>query len=75
LRAGKEAQEFCRQFLILFEDSIENELSGKGLEILDPADGEKEWIDKATKTVWPKFYKSVGGKEKVDAALKAVGRM
>ena len=75
MRAGKEAQEFCRQFLILFEDSIENELKGKGLEILDPADGEKEWIDKATKTVWPKFYKSVGGKEKVDAALKAVGRM
>lgn len=74
LRAGKEAQEFCRQFLILFEDSIENELKGQGLEILDPADGEKEWIDKATKTVWPKFYKSIGGKEKVDAALKAVGR-
>jgi tripartite ATP-independent transporter DctP family solute receptor len=75
LRAGKEAQEFCRQFLILFEDSIENELKEKGLEILDPADGEKEWIEKATKEVWPKFYKSIGGKEKVDAALKAVGRM
>jgi tripartite ATP-independent transporter DctP family solute receptor len=74
-RAGKEAQEFCRQFLILFEDSIEKELKGQGLEIMDPADGEKEWIDKATKEVWPKFYKSVGGKEKVDAALKAVGRM
>ncbi len=74
LRAGREAQEFCRQFLILFEDSIENELKGKGLEILDPADDEKEWIDKATKTVWPKFYKSVGGKDKVEAALQAVGR-
>jgi len=75
LRTGKEAQEFCRQFLIVFEDSIENELKEKGLEILDPADGEKEWIDKATQEVWPKFYKSIGGKEKVDAALKAVGRM
>ena len=74
LRAGKEAQEFCRQFLILFEDSIENELKGKGLEIMDPADGEKEWIEKATQTVWPKFYKSIGGKEKVDAALKAINR-
>ena len=42
---------------------------------MDPADGEKEWIEKATKEVWPKFYKSIGGKEKVDAALKAVGRM
>jgi tripartite ATP-independent transporter DctP family solute receptor len=74
LRAGKEAQEFCRQFLILFEDSIENELKGKGLEIMDPADGEKEWIEMATQTVWPKFYKSIGGKEKVDAALKAINR-
>lgn len=75
LRVGKEAQEHCRQFLIIFEDSIENELKGKGLQIMEPADGEKEWIDKATKEVWPKYYKTVGGKEKVDAALKAVGRM
>jgi len=75
MRAGKEAQEFCRQFLIIFEDSIENELKGKGLKILEPADGEKEWIEKATKVVWPKFYKSIGGKEKADAALKAVGRL
>lgn len=75
LRAGKEAQEYCRQFLILYEDSIENELKKKGLEILEPADGEKEWIDKATQAVWPKYYDSIGGKEKVDAALKALGRM
>jgi tripartite ATP-independent transporter DctP family solute receptor len=74
VRAGKDAQEHCRQFLILFEDSIEKELKGQGLEILEPADGEKEWIEKATQTVWPKFYKSIGGKEKVEAALQAVGR-
>ena len=74
VRSGKEAQEYCRQFLILFEDSIETELAGKGMNFLEPADDEKEWIDKATKTVWPKFYKSVGGKDKVEAALQAVGR-
>ena len=74
IRAGKEAQEFCRQFLILFEDEIENELSGKGLKIIEPADNEKAWIEKATKMVWPKYYKSIGGKEKVDAALKAINR-
>jgi tripartite ATP-independent transporter DctP family solute receptor len=73
-RAGKEAQEFCRQFLILYEDSIEKELAGKGLEIMDPADGEKEWINKATQAVWPKYYDSIGGKAKVDAALEAIGR-
>ncbi|MGD8969830.1 MAG: TRAP transporter substrate-binding protein [Desulfobacterales bacterium] len=74
LRAGKEAQEYCRQFLILFEDSIENELKGKGMTFLDPGNNEKVWIEKATTTVWPKFYKSIGGKEKVEQALKAVGR-
>ncbi|MGB5985490.1 MAG: TRAP transporter substrate-binding protein [Desulfobacterales bacterium] len=75
LRAGKEAQEFCRQFLIQYEDSIEKELTEKGIEIINPADDEKEWIEKATTEVWPKYYESIGGKEKVDAALKAVGRM
>ena len=74
IRAGKEAQEFCRQFLILFEDKIENELAGKGLKIMAPANDEKEWIEKATKEVWPKYYESVGGKEKVDAALQAINR-
>ena len=33
----------------------------------DPADGEKEFIELATKAVWPKFYDSIGGKEKLDA--------
>jgi tripartite ATP-independent transporter DctP family solute receptor len=74
LRAGKEAQEYCRQFLILYEDDIEKELTEKGIEILEPADGEKEWIKRATETVWPKYYESIGGKEKVDAALEAIGR-
>jgi hypothetical protein len=44
------------------------------MEISDPANGEKEWIEKATTTVWPKFYKSIGGKDKLDAALKSLGR-
>jgi hypothetical protein len=44
------------------------------MEISDPANGEKEWIEKATTTVWPKFYKSVGGKENVNHVLKALGR-
>ncbi len=46
----------------------------KGMEISDPANDEKEWIEKATAAVWPKFYKSIGGKEKLDHAQKALGR-
>lgn len=74
LRAGKEAQEYCRQFLILYEDSIEKELAEKGLEIMYPDNNEKEWIEKATQQVWPKHYDSIGGKDKVEAALKAINR-
>jgi TRAP-type transport system periplasmic protein len=74
VQAGKEAQEHCRQFLIQYEDKIEKELKGKGLKFMEPANNEKEWIEKATKAVWPKYYESIGGKEKVDAALKAINR-
>jgi tripartite ATP-independent transporter DctP family solute receptor len=74
LRSGRDAMEHERQFIILKEDEIKKALIKKGMEIMDPANNEKEWIEKATTAVWPKFYKSIGGKEKIDEALKAVGR-
>ena len=42
--------------------------------ITEPADGEKEWMNKVTEKVWPKFYSSIGGKEKLDDTLKSLGR-
>jgi TRAP-type C4-dicarboxylate transport system substrate-binding protein len=60
--------------LLKTEDRIRKELVAKGMEISDPADGEKEWIAKATTAVWPKFYKSIGGKEKLDRVAKVLGR-
>ncbi|MFV0438907.1 MAG: TRAP transporter substrate-binding protein [Desulfopila sp.] len=74
LEAGKEATLFSQQYLIDTEDKIKAELQAKGMEINDPADNEKEWIEKATSAVWPKYYDSIGGKEKLDEVLKAVGR-
>ncbi len=74
LRAGKDAMEYARQFIIVKEDEIKKELIKKGMEIMDPANNEKEWIEKATSQVWPKFYKSIGGKEKLDRALQFLGR-
>jgi len=74
LTVGKEASEHCRQFIMAKEDGIKKTMVEKGMEINDPADNEKEFIEKATKTVWPKFYKDVGGKEKIDEALKVLGR-
>ncbi|WP_068639010.1 TRAP transporter substrate-binding protein [Thauera butanivorans] len=74
LEAGREATEHSFKYLLETEEKIRAELTAKGMEISDPAEGEKEWIEKATTTVWPKFHKSIGGKDKLDAALKALGR-
>lgn len=74
LEAGQAASEHSYKYLLETEEKIRAELTAKGMEISDPANGEKEWIEKATTAVWPKFYKSIGGKDKLDAALKALGR-
>ncbi len=74
LEAGTEATEHSYKWLADTEGKIKKELTAKGMQITDPADGEKEWIDKATTTVWPKFYASIGGKDKLDKVLKTLGR-
>jgi tripartite ATP-independent transporter DctP family solute receptor len=74
LEAGQAATAHSFQYLLDTEARIRDELTAKGMEITDPADGEREWIEKATAAVWPKFHKSIGGKEKLDAALAALGR-
>ncbi|TVO57430.1 TRAP transporter substrate-binding protein [Denitromonas halophila] len=74
LEAGMEATEHSYKYLLETEDKIKKELAAKGMQISDAADGEKEFIEKATKAVWPKFYESIGGKAKLDQALKSLGR-
>ncbi len=74
IEAGKAATEHSSKYLIAQEGNIKKELQAKGMEISDPANDEKEWIAKATAAVWPKTYDSVGGKDKVNAALKELGR-
>ena len=74
LAAGKEATDYSAQYLRDSEATIKKQLQAKGMEISDPADGEKEFIALATKAVWPKFYKSIGGKDKLDNVMKILGR-
>lgn len=74
LDAGAEATEHSFKWLAEAEGRIKKELTAKGMQITDPADGEKEWISKASTAVWPKFYDSIGGKAKLDAVLKTLGR-
>jgi tripartite ATP-independent transporter DctP family solute receptor len=74
LEAGAEATEHSYKYLLATEDKIRKELAAKGMVISDPADGEKEFIAKATAAVWPKFHQSIGGKDKLDRVLKVLGR-
>jgi len=74
LEAGQEATLFSEQYLKDSEAAIIADLKDKGMEITAPANDEKEWIDAATTKVWPKYYKSIGGKEKLDNVLQMLGR-
>lgn len=74
MEAGKAATEHSAQFLRDQEATIKEELIAKGMEIDQPADDEEAWIEKATEEVWPKFYDSIGGKEKLDRVLDILGR-
>ena len=72
LAAGQAATEHSAQFLRESEASIKEDLVAKGMEIIDP--DETDWIAKATEAVWPKHYDSIGGQEKLDAAMAILGR-
>ncbi|ATJ83566.1 TRAP transporter substrate-binding protein [Halomonas beimenensis] len=74
LEAGQEATSHSYDYLLATESDIKRRLVEEhGMEITQPANNEQEWIDKAT-SIWPDFYDSIGGKEKLDADLAALGR-
>ncbi|ALM54698.1 C4-dicarboxylate ABC transporter substrate-binding protein [Halomonas huangheensis] len=74
LAAGEEATEHSYEYLLAQEGEIKQRLVDEyGMEITEPANDESEWIKQAT-SIWPDFYDSIGGKEKLDAALSALGR-
>lgn len=74
LAAGKKATQFSEKFLRNTEEKIKKELVARGMEISDPENGETEFIDLATKAVWPKFYESIGGIDKLNKVLNELGR-
>lgn len=74
IEAGQEATLYSEKFLKDSEAAIIADLQTKGMEITAPANDEKEWIEAATKNVWPKYYDSIGGKDKLDHVLKTLGR-
>lgn len=74
LAAGEAATQASSAFLKAEEAKIRDELVAKGMEITEPADGEKEFIELATSTVWPKFYDQIGGKDVLNNVLTSLGR-
>lgn len=74
LDAGKAATMASAEFLRAEEAKIRDELVSRGMEISDPADDEKEFIEMATSTVWPKFYDQIGGVEVLNGVLTSLGR-
>ncbi len=74
LDAGQSATDFSAEYLRTEEEKIKEVLASRGMEIVDPADGEAEFIKLATEAVWPEFADSIGGVEKLNAALAAIGR-
>jgi tripartite ATP-independent transporter DctP family solute receptor len=74
LDAGHEATLHSEAYIKATEADIKKDLADKGMAIVDPADGEKEWIEKATTAVWPKYYDSIGGKDKLDRVMQVLGR-
>jgi len=73
LDAGHEATLHSEAYIKATEADIKKDLADKGMAIVDPADGEKEWIEKATTAVWPKYYDSIGGKDKLDRVMQVLG--
>jgi TRAP-type transport system periplasmic protein len=66
-RAAQEAAEYEWKWVESHEGDALKECLSKGMKIVDPANNEKEWIEKA-RSVWPKFYQGMGGKEVVEKA-------
>lgn len=73
-KAGDEAEAYSYQYLIDTEGQIKkNLIENYGMQISELED-EQEWIEKLQKEVWPKYFAEVGGKERVNELLKAMGR-
>lgn len=73
VRAGIEAQQYNLLFSVTQAEKAKQNMIKEGVEYMEIED-EDAWSQIAVEKVWPQFYDSVGGKETVDAVVKALGR-
>jgi tripartite ATP-independent transporter DctP family solute receptor len=72
-RAGIEAQQYNLLFSVSEAETAKQNMIANGVAYNDIED-EDQWSAIAMDQVWPMFYDSVGGKDEVDAVVKALGR-
>lgn len=72
LDAGKVATQYSAKFLVQEEAKAKAELIRRGME-WDEVD-ETDWIKNAKTKVWPKYYDSVGGKDKINSILRSLNK-
>lgn len=73
INSGREAQQHAMLFQVMEANKAKENLIAGGMQVMDLED-EQKWVKLAVDKVWPKFYKSVGGKAEVDKVVKALGR-
>lgn len=73
LKAGKEAAMAERQFVQELEGKALKQLTDKGMVHSGAPSDEDEWMKRAM-SIWPDFYKDIGGTEMAEQAMKILGR-
>lgn len=71
-RAGIEAQQYNLLFSLTGSETAKQNMIKEGVKYLEIED-EDQWVKIAMDKVWPMFYDTVGGKDAVDAVVKALG--
>ena len=66
--AALKAQKEERDWAVANEGTSCLEAIENGMEVMVPANNEKEWIEKA-RSIWPNFYDKIGGKAFVDEVV------
>jgi tripartite ATP-independent transporter DctP family solute receptor len=70
--AAKKAVTDERRFVENQEAAALLKMINAGMELQQPANNEKEWIEKA-QAIWPQFYEEIGGKAFVDEVVNFLG--
>lgn len=72
-KAASEAARYQWQWVEEYNRRQLDFLLSSGMELIKPADQEREWRRRA-KTVWPQFYTQVGGAPFIDRVLEIIKR-